>query len=81
MGRRAERAIKRFRDSHGSGLVAGNPSAAPAQAYSWLVLPDGTVASFIDRCAAYGDLVFIGAFAPFARLQFAGDRVTLADAS
>ena len=49
--------------------------------YSWLVLPDGMVASFIDRCAAHGDLVFIGDFAPFARLQFAGDRVTLADAS
>ena len=62
-----------------SGLVAANPPTAPAQAYSWLVLPDGTVTSFIDRWAACGEPTFIGAFAPFARLQFAGERVTLAD--
>ena len=62
-----------------SGLVAANPPTAPAQAYSWLVLPDGTVTSFIDRWAACGEPTFIGAFAPFARLQFSGERVTLAD--
>ena len=64
---------------NGSGLVAANPPSAPAQAYSWLVLPDGTVTSFIDRCAAHGEPEFVGAFAPFARLQFSGERVTLAD--
>ena len=62
-----------------SGLVAANPPTAPAQAYSWLVLPDGTVTSFIDRWAAHGEPEFVGAFAPFARLQFSGERVTLAD--
>ena len=62
-----------------SGLVAANPPTAPAQAYSWLVLPDGTVTSFIDRWAAHGEPDFVGAFAPFARLQFSGERVTLAD--
>ncbi|MDP3675071.1 MAG: glycoside hydrolase family 68 protein [Novosphingobium sp.] len=64
---------------NGSGLVAANPPAAPQQAYSWLVLPDGSVTSFVDRWAAQGEPAFIGAFAPFARLQFDGDRVTLAD--
>ena len=64
---------------NGNGLVAANPASAPAQAYSWLVLPDATVTSFIDRWAASGKPEFIGAFAPFARLQFAGERVTLGD--
>ena len=64
---------------NGDGLVAANPASVPAQAYSWLVLPDGTVTSFIDRWAASGSPKFIGAFAPFARLQFAGERVTLGD--
>lgn len=64
---------------NGSGLVAANPPSAPAQAYSWLVLPDGTVTSFIDRWAARGEPEFVGAFAPFARLQFFGEQVTLAD--
>ena len=64
---------------NGDGLVAANPASAPAQAYSWLVLPDGSVTSFIDRWAARGVPEFIGALAPFARLQFAGGRVTLED--
>ena len=64
---------------NGSGLVAANPPVAPKQAYSWLVLPDGTVASFVDRWAAHGEPTFIGTFAPFARLQFCGERVTLVD--
>lgn len=64
---------------NGTGLVAANPAEAPQQAYSWLVLPDRSVTSFIDRWAASGDPVFVGAFAPFARLRFAGDRVTLDD--
>ena len=70
---------------NGDGLVAANPACARAQAYSWLVLPDGTVNSFIDRWSphsvdgTHGDAPFIGAFAPFARLQFARERVTLGD--
>ena len=64
---------------NGTGLVAANPPSASAQAYSWLVLPDGTVTSFVDRWAARGAPEFVGAFAPFVRLQFAGGRVTLAD--
>lgn len=64
---------------NGDGLVAANPASAPMQAYSWLVLPDGTVTSFIDRWAHPGEPDFIGAFAPFARLQFAAERVRLGD--
>lgn len=33
---------------NGSGLVVRNPDAEPAQAYSWLVLPDLRVVSFVD---------------------------------
>jgi levansucrase len=33
---------------NGSGLVLRNPDAEPAQAYSWLVLPDLRVSSFVD---------------------------------
>ncbi len=34
---------------NGSGLVFANPAVAPIQAYSWQVLGDLTVISFIDR--------------------------------
>lgn len=34
---------------NGSGLVCGNPPEAPLQAYSWLVLGDLSVLSFVDR--------------------------------
>lgn len=33
---------------NGTGLVIANPPAAPAQAYSWLVMPDLRVISFVD---------------------------------
>ena len=33
---------------NGSGLVLRNPEAEPLQAYSWLVLPDLRVTSFVD---------------------------------
>ncbi len=34
---------------NGTGLVFANPSDAPLQAYSWLVLDDLSVISFVDR--------------------------------
>ncbi|MER2237693.1 MAG: glycoside hydrolase family 68 protein [Psychrobacillus sp.] len=34
---------------NGSGLVVSNPPSEPFQAYSWLVLPDFSVLSFIDN--------------------------------
>lgn len=33
---------------NGTGLVVANPDEEPYQAYSWLVLPDLSVASFVD---------------------------------
>ncbi|SDC53320.1 levansucrase [Sphingomonas sp. YR710] len=45
----AERIDGPWRPINGSGLVLANPPAAPIQAYSWLVLDDLSVLSFVDR--------------------------------
>ncbi|HSG55788.1 MAG TPA: glycoside hydrolase family 68 protein, partial [Paracoccaceae bacterium] len=37
---------------NGTGLVFRNPVSAPAQAYSWLVMPDLRVTSFVDDWAS-----------------------------
>lgn len=37
-----------YRPLNGTGLVAANPAAEPTQSYSWLVLGDLSVISFID---------------------------------
>ena len=60
-----------------SGLVAANPPEAPAQAYSWLVLPNRTVTSFVDRWGDPYDNNFGGTFAPFVTLVLNDDRVSL----
>lgn len=60
---------------NGTGLVFANPPQAPAQAYSWLVLPDLSVASFVDRWGTEGagrSRKFGGTFAPFLRLRLDG---------
>ncbi|VVT20978.1 glycoside hydrolase family 68 protein [Erythrobacter sp. EC-HK427] len=71
---------------NGSGLVIGNPPERPRQAYSWWVLPDLSVTSFVDywginkvdgadvsaRRAQFG-----GTFAPFLQLALDGDRSRL----
>lgn len=71
---------------NGHGLVIANPVERPTQAYSWWVLPDLTVASFVDywgpedtgrpeietRRARFG-----GTFAPFLRIALDGDRSSL----
>ena len=62
---------------NGSGLVAANPPEAPAQAYSWLVLPDGMVTSFVDRWGKTADRNFGGTFAPFVALALDGKCATL----
>ncbi len=38
-----------YRPLNNSGLVVSNPPSEPYQAYSWLVLPDFSVLSFIDN--------------------------------
>ncbi len=73
---------------NGHGLVIGNPLERPTQAYSWWVLPDLTVTSFVDywgpenhdlpeeatRRARFG-----GTFAPFVKIALDGDRAWLVD--
>lgn len=62
---------------NGSGLVLCNPAAAPMQAFSWLVLEDLSVISFIDQIGT-GRSGFGGTLAPVAQLALADDRATLA---
>lgn len=66
---------------NGSGLVLCNPAGAPAQAYSWLVMPDLKVTSFIDD---WGPVMparerrFGATFAPTLQLVLADDTARLA---
>jgi levansucrase len=76
---------------NGSGLVLRNPDAEPAQAYSWLVLPDLRVSSFVDFhslaggsadevAAAGADAArrhFGGTLAPIHRLRLDGATAVL----
>ncbi|WP_313804402.1 glycoside hydrolase family 68 protein [Sphingobium sp.] len=62
-----------WRPLNGTGLVFANPAAAPAQSYSWMVLPDLSVTSFIDNWGGGQDRRFGGTFAPFVRLWIDGD--------
>lgn len=61
---------------NGTGLVFANPPAAPRQAYSWLVLPDLSVISFVDDWGRgrheAGPRRFGATFAPTLRLHLAG---------
>ncbi len=73
---------------NGHGLVFANPAGEPFQAYSWWVLPDLSVASFVDywglgdaeaSAKPAGRAHFGGTFAPFLRLRLDGHRSTLKD--
>ena len=65
-----------WRPLNGTGLVFANPEAAPRQAYSWLVLPDLSVISFVDDwgrgCDAGGQRRFGATFAPELHLTLSG---------
>ena len=81
-----------YRPLNGSGLVLRNPPAEPFQAYSWLVLDDLSVSSFVDAYALGGrhpdELAadgpsavrahFGGTFAPALHLRLDGATATLA---
>lgn len=77
-----------WRMANGNGLVATNPSDEPTQAYSWWVTGEGEVWSFIDHWgmkgrsfASHPELLrrqFGGTPAPRFRLDFDGDRVSIA---
>lgn len=70
-----------WRPLNGSGLVIANPPEAPRQAYSWYVLPDLTVTSFVDNWShdpsAKEAACFGGRFAPFLRLELDGAATRL----
>lgn len=66
---------------NGTGLVFANPPEAPAQAYSWLVLPDLGVISFVDnwgQLPGTGPVRFGASFAPEIRLALDGAIATIA---
>lgn len=82
----ADRLDGPWRPLNGSGLVAGNPPAAPYQAYCWWVTDKGRVLSFVDyagkddpQAASVAErrARFGGTPAPFFQLTFEGDRVTV----
>jgi levansucrase len=68
-----------WRPLNETGLVFSNPPEAPAQAYSWLVLPDLSVTSFVDDWGGSAERRFGGTFAPFLRLTLDGSRAALED--
>ncbi|MPS70979.1 MAG: glycoside hydrolase family 68 protein [Novosphingobium sp.] len=71
---------------NGHGLVFANPEREPFQAYSWWVLPDLTVASFVDYwglddpnalAKPHGRARFGGTFAPFLKLRLSGRNASV----
>jgi levansucrase len=65
-------------------LVAANPMTAPEQVYSFLVLPDGRVMSYLNilwgfaQRPEYDELEMFGGPAPMFQLALDGDTVTVA---
>lgn len=71
-----------WRPLNGTGLVFANPPEAPSQAYSWLVLPDLSVISFVDDWGterAARSRRFGGTFAPELHLSLDDDSARLVD--
>ncbi|HZF46039.1 MAG TPA: glycoside hydrolase family 68 protein, partial [Sphingomonadaceae bacterium] len=65
---------------NGTGLVFANPPEAPSQAYSWLVLPDLSVISFVDNWGQGQDSAirrFGASFAPVLHLRLDGQTASL----
>lgn len=77
----SERIDGGWRPLNGTALVFANPPEAPAQAYSWLVLPDLSVISFVDdwgHVPGEGPRRFGASFAPKLHLRLDGDTAVLA---
>ena len=63
-----------YRPVNGSGAVALNHLDVPAQRYADYVMPNGLVEGFIDRVGERRG----GTLAPTLRLEFDGDRISIA---
>lgn len=73
-----------YRPLNGTGLVAQNPSAEPLQTYSWWVMSDFQVASFVDYWGMGGAHIddhpervrshFGGVPTPFFKIAVDGDK-------
>lgn len=64
-----------YKPLNGSGLAIANPPSSPYQAYSWLVLPNQQVISFINEPRdENGQVKFGGTFAPTLKLSLNGDK-------
>jgi levansucrase len=64
-----------YKPLNGNGLVLANPPGNPLQAYSWYVLKDCSVLSFINEVrTSSGEIREGGTFAPTLRLSLDGDR-------
>ncbi|MFA5967643.1 MAG: glycoside hydrolase family 68 protein [Sphingomonas sp.] len=82
----ADRLAGPWEPLNGSGLVCANPATAPIQAYSWMVLADLGVLSFVDRPGLAADPAdpnearqfFGGTPAMPFRIALDADRATLA---
>jgi levansucrase len=70
----ADHVLGPYTPLNGSGLVAANPDSAPEQAYSWLVLDDLRVVSFVD---SPDDKIFVGTPAPMFSIKLNGDKTEL----
>jgi levansucrase len=80
-GMMSDRLGSGWRPLNGTGLVFANPPDAPAQAYSWLVLPDRSVTSFVDDWGPVGGgrpRRFGASFAPDLQLELDGAAARLA---
>ena len=80
-GMASEDLLRGWQPLNGSGLVFANPAEAPRQAYSWFVMPDLQVTSFVDEWGPPSTDAsvrsFGGAFAPMLQIWLEGDRAGL----
>lgn len=77
----ADTLIGPWKPLNGTGLVFSNPVEAPRQAYSWFVMPDLMVTSFVDDWGVGRregrERRFGATFAPMLWLNLDGDRASL----
>lgn len=80
-----------YKPLNGSGLVIANPESNPYQSYSWMVMSNGTVISYVDYVDVEGKDIqeiglqspeyqiehFGGTLAPSLKLSITGDRTSI----